>query len=33
MKLAIAMLLAYTPFLWWMYKEAKNELKKAKDIK
>ena len=32
MKLAIAMLLAYTPFFVWMYNQAKQDLKRAKEI-
>lgn len=31
MKLAIVMLLAYTPFFVWMIKEAKEEIRKYKE--
>jgi hypothetical protein len=30
MKLAIVMIVAYLPFFWWMYKKAKEQLKKCK---
>jgi len=30
MKLAIAMLVAYLPFCWWMYKQAIEDSEKAK---
>ena len=33
MKLAIIMIVAYLPFFWWMYKEAKEQLKNVKDNK
>lgn len=32
MKLAIAMLVAYLPFVWWMYKQAQEDLE-SKDRK
>jgi len=33
MELGIALIIAYTPFLWWVYKQAKEDLKESKIMK
>jgi hypothetical protein len=33
MELAIVMFVAYIPFLWWVYKQAKEDLKQANNTR